>query len=184
MNIAALIEESKHGSQAAQRYLFDKYAGNMRIFCCRYVKSTEDAEELMLDGFYKFFRSLAVFQYKDDASVRAFIKKIMLNECLMFLRRKNVFSMVTDAPAPEAVIDNDALDRLSAGEILKLILQLPIGYRTVFNLYEMEGFSHTEIAKATGISEGTSRSQLSKAKSLLQKLLSAKSPTYVRRKEQ
>jgi len=106
----------------------------------------------------------------------------MINECLMFLRVKNVFTIITEASAEEVPLPEEALDNLSAEEIFRLIIQLPVGYRTVFNLYAIEGMNHGEIAGLLNISEGTSRSQFSKAKVLLQKLLLQNDIKYVKRK--
>jgi RNA polymerase sigma factor (sigma-70 family) len=181
MNTAALITEAKQGSSAAQQLLFNQLADPMLFVCRRYVKNREDAEEVLLDGFYKFFRHLHSFNYMGEAALLAFIKKIMINECLMLLRRKNAFRMVTEISETEIALEEDALNRLSAAEILQLILQLPVGYRTVFNLYAVEGMGHAEIAGLLGIAEGTSKSQLSKAKSLLQKMLLQKKGSYEQR---
>jgi len=182
MNTSELVKEAKHGSTAAQKCLFDLFGEKMLLVCQRYVKNPEDAEELLLDGFYKFFTKISSFTYHGDAALYGWLKKIMINECLMFLRSKNVFTIVTEATAEEIPLQEDALDNLSAEEIFKLIIQLPVGYRTVFNLYAIEGMNHGEIAEALNISEGTSRSQYSKAKVLLQKLLSQNDVEYVKRK--
>lgn len=184
MDNSELIREAKQGSAAAQKWLFDQFAGKMQLVCLRYVKNSQDAEELLLDGFYKFFKKIASFNYQGDAALYGWLKKIMINECLMFLRAKNVFNMVTEATAEELPLPEEALDRLSGDEILKLIVQLPVGYRTVFNLHAIEGMTHGEIAASLGIAEGTSRSQLSKAKILLQKLLVQNDIKYVKRKSQ
>lgn len=182
MDIAELVIEVKRGSAAAQKYLFDKLSDRMLLLCRRYVKNKEDAEEVLLDGFYKFFKNLPSFQYQGDAALYAWLKKIMINECLMFLRKKNVFTIVTEAAAAEILLEEDALNNLSAVEIFNLVIQLPVGYRTVFNLYTIEGMTHVEIAALLGIAEGTSKSQLSKAKSLLQKMLLQKENNYGQRK--
>ena len=171
METSELIKEAKQGSAAAQKCLFDQWAEKMLLVCRRYVKNSEDAEELLLDGFYKFFKKIAAFNYQGDAALYVWLKRIMINECLMFLRKKNVFTIVTDATAAEVPLQEETLNNLSAGEIFNLIIQLPVGYRTVFNLHVIEGMSHLEIAKLLGISPGTSKSQFSKAKVLLQKLL-------------
>ncbi|MEO6843765.1 MAG: sigma-70 family RNA polymerase sigma factor [Ginsengibacter sp.] len=184
MNLSELIKEVKEGSTAAQKCLFDELSGKLLFVCRRYVKSLEDAEEIMLDGFYKFFKQIDTFSYQGDAALFGWIKKIMINECLMFLRKKNVFTMVSDSEADDIALDEDILDRLSAAEIFSLIIQLPVGYRTVFNLYEIEGMTHKEIAALLGISEGTSKSQLSKSKILLQKILFKKGIHYVKGKSQ
>jgi RNA polymerase sigma factor (sigma-70 family) len=182
METSELIKEAKQGSAAAQKCLFDRLADKMLLVCRRYVKNSEDAEELLLDGFYKFFKKIASFNYQGDAALYGWLKRIMINECLMFLRKKNVFTIVTEATADEVPLQEEALNNLSAGEIFNLIVQLPVGYRTVFNLYVIEGVPHKEIAALLGISEGTSKSQFSKAKILLQKLLLQNNTEYVTRK--
>ena len=184
METSELIREAKQGSVAAQKYLFDQLAEKMLMICRRYVKSQEDAEELMLDGFYKFFKKISSFNYQGDAAFYAWMKRIMINECLMFLRRKNVFNIVTEAEVEDVSLQEEALSNLSADEIFKMIVQLPVGYRTVFNLYVIEGIPHAEIALLLGIAEGTSKSQLSKAKIILQKLLLQNDVEYVKRKSQ
>lgn len=182
MEITEWITEAKSGSAAAQKCLFDLLADRMMLVCCRYVKNREDAEELLLDGFYKFFTHLPGFQYQGEVALFAWLKKIMVRECLMFLRKKNVFSLLTNTESEEVPFEEDALANLSAEEIFSLIVQLPVGYRTVFNLFVMEGFDHKEIGEELGIAEGTSKSQLSKAKLLLQKMLLQKGISYVKRK--
>ncbi len=184
MDIAKLVIAAKQGSTEAQKRLFDIFADKMLLVCCRYVKGREDAEELLLDGFYKFFTKLHSFTYQGEAALYAWLKRIMINECLMFLRKKNVFCMVTDSVVEDTPIREDALHSLSASEIFDLIAKLPVGYRTVFNLYIIEGMGHKEIALLTGISEGTSKSQLSKARALLQKMLSKNGIEYVKQKAQ
>ncbi|MEO6316161.1 MAG: sigma-70 family RNA polymerase sigma factor [Chitinophagaceae bacterium] len=182
MEIAKLVKEAKQGSTAAQKCLFDQLSDKMLLLCRRYVKNREDAEELLLDGFYKFFKNLPSFNYQGDPALYAWLKRIMVNECLMFLRKKNAFSMVTESAGEEMALEEAALNNLSAAEIFNMIVQLPVGYRTVFNLYAVEGMTHGEIACALGISEGTSKSQLSKARSLLQKMLAQKGTEYGKRK--
>jgi RNA polymerase sigma factor (sigma-70 family) len=184
MDITTLVKEAKQGSTAAQKCLFDAFADKMLLLCCRYVKRKEDAEELLLDGFYKFFKSLHSFTYRGEPALYTWLKRIMINECLMFLRKKNVFTIVTESAAEEIVLEEEALSNLSASEIFKLVVTLPVGYRTVFNLYVIEGMEHKEIAVLMGITEGTSKSQLSKARLLLQKMLSQKGIEYVKQKAQ
>ena len=184
METSELIKEAKQGSAAAQKCLFDQWSEKMLLVCRRYVKNSEDAEELLLDGFYKFFKKLSSFNYQGDAALYVWLKRIMINECLMFLRKKNVFTIVTEATAAEMPLQEEALNNLSADEIFNLIVQLPVGYRTVFNLHVIEGMPHREIAELLVISEGTSKSQFSKAKILLQKLLLQNNTEYVKRKTQ
>src|ERR1700761_4362556 len=102
MNISEQIEDARSGNAAAQKYLFDQLANPMMAVCCRYVKNREDAEEILLDGFYKFFANLRSFRYQGEAALYAWVKKIMVNECLMFLRRRHSFAVVPE-DAGEAV---------------------------------------------------------------------------------
>ena len=184
MNIAEQLEDARAGSAAAQKALFDHLADPMMALCCRYVKNRGDAEELLLDGFYKFFKHLKEFRYQGEAALYSWIRTIMVRECLMFLRRQHAFSMLSAEAAESIAPETEPLSGLSAAEIFDLIVRLPVGYRTVFNLYVIEGMEHKEIAKALGISEGTSKSQLSKSKALLQKMLGQKGIHYVKRKSQ
>jgi len=182
MEIAKLVKEARQGSTAAQKCLFDQLSDKMLLLCRRYVKNREDAEEILLDGFYKFFKTLPSFNYQGDPALHSWLKRIMINECLMFLRKKNAFSIVTETASEEIALEEEALTNLSAAEIFNMITQLPVGYRTVFNLYTVEGMDHKEIALLLGVAEGTSKSQLSKARSLLQKMLVQKGTEYVKRK--
>lgn len=179
-----LIKEARKGSAAAQRLLFDHLSDRMLMVCRRYVKNQQDAEELLLDGFYKCYAALPGLQYQGEAALFSWLKRIMINECLMFLRRKNTFVIVSEHVAETVALEEDVLNTLSAAEIFNLVIQLPAGYRTVFNLYVIEGMNHGEIAGLLGITEGTSKSQLSKAKSLLQKMLTQQNIEYVKRKSQ
>ncbi|RYY70725.1 MAG: sigma-70 family RNA polymerase sigma factor [Chitinophagaceae bacterium] len=184
MQIAELIKEAKHKSKAAEKCLFDLYAGKMLTLCRRYVKNAEDAEECMLNGFVKFFAALMAFRYENDAAVYSFIKRVMINECLMFLRKQQAFKIVSESEAENVGSNDDGLDQLSAREIFELIIQLPVGYRTVFNLFVIEGLSHPEIAGELGISIGTSKSQLNKARTLLQKNIEHKAGYYAKQQQQ
>lgn len=180
MNIEALIKEAKNGSRAAEQCLFNLFSDKMLLVCCRYLKNREDAEEIMLDGFTRFFAKISSFQYQHDAALFAWLKRIMINECLMFLRKKRSFSMVVEMEAAEVPVEADLMSRLSAKEIFALIIQLPVGYRTVFNLYVVEGMEHKHIARLMGITTGTSKSQLSKAKQLLQKMITENEQYYAK----
>ncbi|HEY4205353.1 MAG TPA: sigma-70 family RNA polymerase sigma factor [Puia sp.] len=184
MEIAILVKDAAKGNAAAQKCLFDRFADPMMAVCCRYVKGREDAEEVLLDGFFKFFKHLPGFVYQGDAALYGWIKMIMVRESLMFLRKKNVFTMLAEVEAENIPSDAEILSDLSAAEIFNLIVQLPVGYRTVFNLHVMEGMEHKAIAEELGIAEGTSKSQLSKARVLLQKMLLQKGISYGQRKTQ
>lgn len=178
MQLQQLIKEASQGSAAAQKCLFDELSGKLWPLCLRYLKNREDAEEILLDCFYKIFKKLEAFKYINDSAFHGWIKRICINECLSFLRKKNSFSIVSESAAEELTLDEDMLQGLESEEIYRMILQLPTGYRTVFNLSIIDGLDHKEIADLLGISEGSSRSQLSKARTLLQKMLVQKGIEY------
>ncbi|MFN3758799.1 MAG: RNA polymerase sigma factor [Algoriphagus aquaeductus] len=167
-----LIYQAKKGSQKAQRAIFDLFGKRMYVLCLRYVRVQEDAEELLSNGFIKAFENLSSFEFRGQYSFESWIKRILINECLMFLRRQNRAPMMVE---PDELIPSDEenpFEKISAEELFEVILKLPEGYRTVFNLFEIEGFSHPEIAEKLGISVGTSKSQLSKAKAYIKSQLS------------
>jgi RNA polymerase sigma-70 factor (ECF subfamily) len=178
MTLQQLLKECKRQSITAQRCMYDRFAIMMFLLCRRYLKNDEIAEEMMMNGFLKFFHSLNKFEYISDEATIGWIKKIMVNECLMQLRSTNSFLQVAMDELPEVEGNDNVVNELSAEEIFRLITQLPVGYRTVFNLFVVENFSHKEIAETLGISEGTSRSQLSKAKQMLQQMLIKNNPDY------
>ncbi|MCH5717344.1 RNA polymerase sigma factor [Niabella hibiscisoli] len=166
-----VVSECKNGNARAQKQLFDCYAKLMMAVCVRYVRDWHIAEDLMLGGFQKFFSRIAVFEYSDERNLKAYIKKIMINECLMYLRSLKINYTRNELTADVPLDQESILDKLAADELFKLISELPDGYRTVFNLFVVEGLSHKEIASELSISEGTSKSQLNKAKKLLQQFV-------------
>lgn len=166
------IDGCKREDRISQKYLFDQYSDGMLMVCLRYVKSLPDAEELMLNGFYSFFNSIDKFNAA-QGSIGGWLKKIMVNECLMHLRKKGGLKIVDEGHATEISSDDGLLARMNAQSLFKLIMELPAGYRTVFNMYAVEGYSHKEIADALGIAEGTSKSQLNKARTMLQQKIVA-----------
>ncbi|RYY65930.1 MAG: sigma-70 family RNA polymerase sigma factor [Chitinophagaceae bacterium] len=153
----------------------------MFLLCRRYLRNDEAAEEVLHNGFLKCFAGIGRLQYVSEAATVGWLKRIMVNECLMHLRRHNSFLQVALEEAPELPDDERVLEGLEASEIFLLVTKLPTGYRTVFNLYVLEEYSHKEIAALLGISEGTSKSQLSKARQLLQQLLIQSNPDYAYR---
>ena len=165
------IEGCKRQDRISQKYLFDAYADGMLMVCLRYVKRLPDAEELMLNGFYNFFKAIDRFVYNGQGSIGGWLKKIMVNECLMFLRKQGGLKMAEESYAADIATDDGQISRMNANELFQLIMKLPAGYRTVFNLFVIEGYSHKEIAQLLGINEGTSKSQLNKARMLLQKVI-------------
>ena len=141
------------------------------MVCLRYVKSLPDAEEAMLNGFFNFYKAIDRFVYNGKGSIGGWLKKIMVNECLMYLRKQGRLNIVNEDHAAKIGEDDGQIARMNANEIFKLVMELPAGYRTVFNLFVVEGYSHKEIAGLLGITEGTSKSQLNKARLQLQKVI-------------
>lgn len=168
-----LIERCKRNDRLAQKALYERFSAKMFGLCKRYVKSAENAEEVLIEGFCKVFQKMD--SYSGMGSFEGWIRRIMINEALMFIRKNYRFqehSDVTELPIDSGDISVE--DKLAATEIMQLLDQLPIGYRTVFNLYVIEGYKHREIADELGISVNTSKSQLILAKQRLRELIEKK----------
>jgi RNA polymerase sigma factor (sigma-70 family) len=179
ISIVEILEGCKKGNSKAQRTLFDFYYNPMLNVCIRYVKEQMEAEDLLSQAFTKVFNNISKFQYEHEYSLQGWIKKIMINECLMFLRKKNNFFLVPLTEADEITIEDVQLENIDVHYIFQSIAELPVGYRTVLNLYVVEGYNHAEISLLLNIKEATSRSQLNKAKEALKhKLLPYKSIKY------
>ncbi len=165
-----LIAALKRGEGRAHKVLYERLAGKMLAICTRYCGNRNDAEEVMLDGFMRVFEKIQ--QFREEGSFEGWIKRVMVTESLMFLRKKKQWRH--EMPIEEIQIEPDyswADTSLNEHDLLRIINHLPDGYRTVFNLYAIEGYNHAEIADMLGISEGTSKSQLSRARLLLQATL-------------
>lgn len=175
-----LIEACKQGSASAQKALYQRFAPKMYRLCFRYVKEEMEAEDLMVKGFMKVFTGLEKFESQGEGSLESWVKRIMINESLMYLRRNINFNLVATTQAHGAETEELPDGQLAAEEIYAMVLELPPGYRTVFNLYAIEGYSHKEIALQLGISENTSKSQLSKARNALKILLAKNGMHYER----
>lgn len=184
MEFKQLFNECKKGSTTAQKYFYDQNAKAMFLICRRYLKTDEQSEEAMLNGFLQFFTNLEKIDYINESATIGWLRRIMINECLMQIRKNNSVLHVPEDAAYDVGIDEFAISKLSAEEIFKLITSLPLGYRTVFNLYVIEGMPHKEIASTLGITEGTSKSQLNKAKAMLQKLINQNNQFYSNVKQQ
>ena len=171
LNNEQLVTLCKEGNRSAQKVLYERFATRMQRVCLRYLKNQMDAEEVLINGFMKVYKSLDKMEYRNDRSFEAWIKRIMVNESLMFLRRQHNFHMVSEAEGFDLAGGSGAADNLEAEDIYQMVRELPTGYRTVFNLYAIEGYSHKEIADQLSISENTSKSQLSKARAALKRML-------------
>lgn len=168
---AQLVKALRKQDPKAQRQVYEKYSSRMLGLCFRYVSDEMIAEDVMIEGFVRVFNKID--QFNEDGSFEGWIRRIMVNEALGYLRKQknNPESAMSDEAnniADYALADQN----LNAEELLNLIANLPMGYRTVFNLYAIEGYSHSEIAEMMGITESTSKSQLHRARALLQKMVS------------
>ncbi|MEM9022429.1 MAG: sigma-70 family RNA polymerase sigma factor [Bacteroidota bacterium] len=166
-----LIAQCREQDPVAQKALYERFARPMAMICHRYVTDHRDAEEVLFNGFLKVFRKLDAFEYRGEDSLRAWIKRIMINEALMRLRKQQLLWAVGEEHLPGSEVVAAVEHSLAAEDLYRLILRLPSGYRTVFNLYAIEGYSHAEIAEALGITVNTSKSQLSKARAWLRQRL-------------
>ncbi len=163
-----LINDCIKGKMKAQKELYACYADLMLAICLRYVADRLEAEDLMIQGFTKVFDKLG--QYKFEGSFEGWLRRVFVNECLMYLRKQKHYMTPIETADRESVTAWEETS-LETQDLLQLVQELPAGYRTVFNLYAIEGYNHKEIAEQLGISEGTSKSQLSKARGMLQRWL-------------
>lgn len=169
-----LIKGCIAGDRAFQTKLYYLFAPKMLGVCLRYARSKEEAEEILQEGFLRVFTYINT--YKGSGSFEGWIRKIMVNAALFRYRNKSKLQPVIrlDTSGYDAAGETDIASNLDAKELLSLVQTLPAGYRIVFNLYVFEGYKHREIAQALGISEGTSKSNLSDARIYLQKALTLK----------
>jgi RNA polymerase sigma factor (sigma-70 family) len=152
--------------------LYERYAGKMYAVCLRYARSSADAADILQEGFVKVFTKLEQFHFQ--GSFEGWVRRIMVNTALRTYQRQRFdFEQSGYERLPDMPVDADALASLSEKELLALIAKLPDGYRVVFNLVAIEGYSHAEAAEALGIQESTSRSQLTKARRWLMEQLEA-----------
>jgi RNA polymerase sigma-70 factor (ECF subfamily) len=168
MNETQLITGCLKGDGKAQRALYDTYSRKMLGICMRYVNDREVARDLLQDGFVKVFTSLHSFE--GTGSLEAWMRTIFVNEALGYLRRTDVLHRCEDIAAADNIQDDSesAISKMSVEELMAIIGKLPAGFRTVFNMYTVEGYSHKEIAGALDITESTSRSQYVRARKWLQ----------------
>ncbi|MCG2618215.1 RNA polymerase sigma factor [Terrimonas sp. NA20] len=162
-----LVRDCLKGKPQAQRQLYEMYAETMLGVCYRYTRSMRDAEDVLQEAFVKVFHHLD--QYKQEGELGAWIRRIMVNTALNFLKRHRKYQeeMYFTEEYLHPVSQDDPVVRIQAKELADLIRQLPQGYQVIFNLHAVEGFSHVEIGEMLGISDGTSRSQYARARNLL-----------------
>ena len=169
-----LAKDCAAGDRQAQKALYDAFCNELMIVCLRYIPNAEDAREALMDGFLQGFKNIGRYEHRGDGSLKAWLKKIMVNTCLMHLRKK-ALPVAEELSADITIgVDDDFIAAMSAKEIMLQIQRLPQGYRTVFNLFYFEEMTHREIAQQLGISENTSKSQLAKAKTALRQMIVAR----------
>ncbi|MCB9284693.1 MAG: sigma-70 family RNA polymerase sigma factor [Lewinellaceae bacterium] len=169
-----ILEGCKRGERLAQRQLYDLYKGKLFSLCLRYADSREDAEDMLQEGFVQIFKDL--HQFKMQGSLEGWMKKVVLHVALQYLRRQKRNVQTRELGIwDELNVAEEAEDLPFSEDMVKLVLhfvhKMPAGFRTVLNLYIMEGYTHEQIGEALGISAGTSKSQLSRAKAYLKKML-------------
>lgn len=166
----ALVEACQNGDQEALKRLYDKYSGIMYAICLRYMGNTDEAKDALQEGFIKVYKNIS--KYSFTGSFEGWLKRIFVNTSIEQIRRRKMHLDIDN----EAVMVPDhvstlQLNSIDANKILQVVQELPSGYRTVFNMYCVDGYSHKEIAEHLGVSESTSKSQLFKARKILQEWL-------------
>ncbi|HNR17066.1 MAG TPA: RNA polymerase sigma factor [Chitinophagaceae bacterium] len=165
-----LINGCMEGDRRMQEELYRRFSPRMYAVCLRYAGNAEEAEDILQEGFIKVFKKLDSF--RSEGSFEGWVRRIFVNTAIEHFRRKRYLMPVTEKE--ENTIEGkftSVLDELGAKDIMALVQELSPGYRTVFNMYVVEGYTHKEIADMLGISEGTSKSQLSRAKVILQDMV-------------
>lgn len=162
-NEEALAQRCQEGDRRAQQTLYETYAGLLYGMCLRYIGDQELAKDLLHDGFVQVLTHFDSFTWRGEGSLRAWLTSVQRNVILMYLRHERQVELVSMDDQPELLADvpePDTVADIPPGELARLIAELPVGYRTVFNLYVIDGLSHREIAQQLGINEKSSASQL------------------------
>ena len=164
-----LIKGSIAGDRRMQEELYRRFAPKMYAVCLRYANNANDAQDLLQEGFIKVYKNL--HRFRAEGSFEGWVRRVFVNTSIEHFRKKSAQLSSVSEREENTIEDADitALDSLAEKDIINLVQELSPGYRTVFNLYVIEGYSHKEIGEMLGISEGTSKSQLARAKSILQK---------------
>lgn len=165
-NETKLIQRAAKNNREAQHVLYELHAPKMLSVCRYYIKDVHKAEEVMLNGFFKVFKHLKTF--KNEGSFEGWIRRIMVREAISFLRQQKHIEFAIEDDYLEQDYTNNIKTNIEVAEIQQLIDSLPEGYKMVFIMYAIEGYKHNEIADLLNISEGTSKSQLFKARQMLQ----------------
>lgn len=166
-----LIKKCTCGDLLAQKAFYEKFAGKMFGVCLRYMNGNDEAQDVLQDGFVKVFDNLIKYQKK--GSLEGWVRRIIVNTALDQIRRNKKFTDNVDVDSVGYLLNDTSfiIEELEARDLLKIINNLPVGYRVVFNLFAIEGYSHKEIADKLGITESTSKSQYSRARKILRAVL-------------
>ncbi|NBU89828.1 MAG: RNA polymerase sigma factor [Flavobacteriia bacterium] len=167
MDDTSLVTECLKGNSRAQKALFDKFAPKMLSVCLRYMKNIEKAEDALQDGFIKVFVNL--LNYNNSGVLEGWIRRIIVNTCLDELKKNKKLLLNVSVEEVEYKLEsNDFVqEQMMADDLMKLIQDMPAGYRVIFNMFAIEGYAHQEIATQLGISESTSKSQYLRARAYL-----------------
>lgn len=164
MSLKKLIKQCANNDRKAQEEVYQLFAGKLFSICLKYSKNKHEAQDNFQDGFVTIFDKIG--QFKFNGSFEGWLKRVMINTILLKYRKKNVLNIITEEIPDEVVVDIDD-DEISLDFLLNLIQELPDRYRMVFNLYVLDGHSHREISTMLQIAEGTSKSNLARARAIL-----------------
>ena len=164
MSLNELVKQCAKNDRKAQEEIYQLFSGKLFSICLKYSKNKQEAQDNFQDGFITIFNKIGQFKFK--GSFEGWLKRVMVNTILLKYRQKNVLNLVTEEIPDEVIVDIDD-DEVSLDFLLNLIQELPDRYRMVFNLYVLDGFSHKEISKMLQIAEGTSKSNLARARAIL-----------------
>lgn len=173
-----LIDGCRNSDRASQRALYDRYCRKMMVVCLRYSKTTAEGEDILQEAFVKVFN--AIKNFRQESKLETWITRIMVNTALNAQRKKLYLYPMVDVEDIELPDEEVSISGIHFTQLLEMIQSLPQGCQIVFNLFAIEGYSHKEIGEQMGISEGTSKSQFARAKSLLQQKLHKESTYYQR----
>ncbi|MGV3538271.1 MAG: RNA polymerase sigma factor [Rufibacter sp.] len=176
-HLADTLDGCLRGRQSAQKRLYEQYYSYAKSICLRYAANQQQAEEMVNDGFLKVLEFLG--QFDRTRSFEAWFRTVVVRTSIDYFRRNQTKGVQIDwEEAPDLEYEEDVLENISADEILALVQQLPPAYRAVFSLFVVDGYNHAEIAQMLGINEGTSRSNLAKARAKLQEWVKMYYPEY------
>ncbi len=164
MGLDDLIKQCANNDRKAQKEIYQLFAGKLFSICLKYSKNKQEAQDNFQDGFIVIFDKIGQFNFK--GSFEGWLKRVMINTVLLKYRKKNVLNIVTEDIPDEVIVEVDD-DEISLDFLLNLINELPDRYRLVFNLYALDGYAHKEISEMLQIAEGTSKSNLARARAIL-----------------